>query len=188
MVLAELSLQFVQVGEAAHLIQWRYLSRPMCPEWSWNIREAWVCKKLVTSFSQFFEGVDLLIEWVLWYCGNNFHLCFHLFCTLVYKSCLIAAMPIGNECLSNFDRLMLGLDSPFAAPLANSSAFLFSAKFLWPEIHWTLRLMTPLVLTINWFPWCLALWKSAAFNSLSCFTCKLLARLSKHDQACIVKV
>ena len=104
------------------------------------------------------------------YLDEVFHCQSHLWCICSFFFCHIAEILEGNGFLRIFGSKLPGLWFPFAARFALASAFSFGGKSTWPGTHWNLRSMTPQEFAISGFAVRLALRKSLAFCSLSCFS------------------
>ena len=96
---------------------------------SWKRIDACMCMLPVTSFSHFFEGVNLTMAWILVYLRNIFHCQIHLQWILSFRSCQEVAMLQGRVFLSNFGRSLPLVELPSAAFLVCVSAFSFVVNF-----------------------------------------------------------
>ena len=160
--------QLGQIGDAAWQIWWRYFLSAIWPVRSWMSIEACLQLSSWTRFNQILEGVDLS-RWLMhWYQGDVFQCLFHLCWILACASCCNAEMPNGMGLHRNAERSLVGLDSPSAACLVASLAFLLGLKLVWPGTQCICISQTPLVLTGKCWSLCLACWTADLHWSQSC--------------------
>ena len=107
---------------------------------------------------------------MLGYLGEVFHRRSHLWCICGFIFCRIAEILEGNGFLRILGSKLTELWYPLVALFALVSAFSFGGKFTCPGTHWSLRSMTPREFATSGFAARLALLKSSAFCSLSCFS------------------
>ena len=163
-------LQLGHAGESDCLMRCRCLLRPMWPVRSWSSIEACARVSFETSCSHFFDGVVLSIALMLGYLDEDFHRRSHLWCISSFFFCRIAEILEGSGFLRIFGSKLAELWFPLAALFALVSAFSFGGKSTWPGTHWSLMSMTRREFAISGFAARLALRKSTAFCSLSCFS------------------
>ena len=147
---------------------------PMCPVWSWNIRDDWRWSRPEISCKYFLEGMELSIVLKRFSLSEFFqHRC-HLFFSLSLFPCQSAEILSGSFLRSSWGRNLASLNEPWAASFASSSAHLFGLKLQCPGTQCSCKLTIPLVLPFHWIPSSKARWQALLFIRLSCFTCKLL--------------
>ena len=134
---------FGQAGDSDLRIQKRWWFSPMCPERSWNSKEACRRSRSAASREYFLDGAELLIDCSKFSLSELFHRLCHLLFSLLRLSCRSAEMLSGSFLWSNGGRNLASLEDPCVASLASSSARSLGPKLQWPGTQWICKLTTP---------------------------------------------
>ena len=147
----------------------------MCPNLSWNKRDACRWSRPEMSCKYFFEGVELSIVLNRFFFSKFFQWRCHHFFNFSLLSWQSVEMLRGSFLWRSRGRNLASLEEPWATSLASSSARLLGLKSQWPGTQCSCKSTSPLGLPFHWIPsaraWCL----SSLSIRLSCFECRCLA-------------